>query len=109
MHPRNLAQAFDVTRFDRVNADQLSQNYRSFPTMFNNLRSDAANNVDLSMLKNFHVTERLFAQFRFEAFNAFNRPQFAAPNLNPTKTTFGTIAAQGNTSRQIQMGLKLKF
>ena len=109
MAPRDLAQSFDVTRFDRLTADQLSQNYRTFPTMFNNLRSDAANNVDLSMLKNFHVTERLAAQFRFEAFNAFNRTQFAAPNVSPTSQTFGTITGQANTSRQIQMGLKLKF
>ncbi len=107
--PRNLAGSFDVTRFDRVSADQLSQNYRVFPTMFNNLRSDAANNVDLSMLKNFHITERMNAQFRFEAFNAFNRTQFAAANVSPTSSAFGTITGQANTSRQIQMGLKLKF
>jgi len=109
MSPRNLAQAFDVTRFERTSTLQLSQNYRTFPQMFNNLRSDAANNVDLSMLKNFHITERIFAQFRFEAFNAFNRPQFDAPNLSPTAATFGAISSQANTSRQIQMGLKLKF
>lgn len=107
--PRNLSQAFDVTRFDRISADQLSQNYRVFPQMFNNLRNDAANNVDLSMLKNFQVTERVNAQFRFEAFNAFNRPEFAAPNVSPTSAAFGTITGQANTARQIQMGLKLKF
>ena len=109
LQPRNLTQAFDVTQFDRISADQVSQHYRTFPQMFNNLRSDAANNVDLSMLKNFHITERIFAQFRFEAFNAFNRTQFAAPNISPTNSAFGTITGQANTSRQIQMGLKLKF
>lgn len=109
LQPRNLAQAFDVTRFERASANQLGQNYRLFPQMFNNLRSDAANNVDLSMLKNFHITERVFAQFRFEAFNAFNRPQFGAPNVSSTSAAFGTITGQANTSRQIQMGLKLKF
>jgi hypothetical protein len=109
VQPRNLTQAFDVSRFERASANQLSQNYRTFPQMFNNQRSDAANNVDLSMLKNFHFTERIFAQLRFEAFNAFNRTQFAAPNLSPTSSAFGTITSQGNTSRQIQMGLKLKW
>ena len=107
--PRDLAQSFDVSRFDRASADQLSQNYRTFPQMFNNLRSDAANNVDLSMLKNFHIAERFTAQFRFEAFNAFNRTEFAAPNLSPTSSAFGSITGQANTARQIQMGLKLKF
>jgi hypothetical protein len=109
VEPRNLVQAFDVTRFERASANQLSQNYRTFPQMFNNLRSDAANNVDLSMLKNFHLTERIYAQLRFEAFNAFNRAQFAAPNLSPTSSAFGSITSQANTSRQIQMGLKLKW
>ncbi|MBZ5619330.1 MAG: hypothetical protein LAQ69_11500 [Acidobacteriia bacterium] len=55
------------------------------------------------------MTEKIFAQFRFEAFNAFNRPEFAAPNVSPTSNSFGTITGQANTSRQIQMGLKLKF
>ena len=109
VQPRNLAQAFDVTRFDRVSTDQPSQNYRTFPQMFNNVRSDAANNVDLSMLKNFHVSDRMTAQFRFEAFNAFNRTQFAAPNISVTAATFGTITSQANTARQVQTGLKLKF
>jgi hypothetical protein len=109
VEPRNLAQAFDVTRFERASAAQLSQNYRTFGQMFNNLRSDAANNVDLSMLKNFHFTERIYAQFRFEAFNAFNRTEFAAPNLSPTSSAFGSITGQANTSRQIQMGLKLNW
>jgi hypothetical protein len=109
LQPRNLTQAFDLTRFERLSANQPSQNYRTFPQMFNNLRSDAANNVDLSLLKNFHVTERIFAQFRFEAFNAFNHTQFKNPNLSPTSSSFGAITSQANVSRQIQMGLKLKF
>jgi hypothetical protein len=109
MAPRNLAQAFDVTRFDRVSANQLSQNYRTFPQYFQNSRSDAANNTDLSMLKNFHITERISAQYRFEAFNAFNRTEFAAPNVSPTSSAFGTITGQANSPRSIQMGLKLKF
>ena len=109
LEPRNLSQTFDTTRFERASAAQLSQNYRTFPQMFNNLRSDAANNVDLSMLKNFHISEKMALQYRFEAFNAFNRTQFAAPNLSPTSSAFGTINSQANVSRSIQMGLKLKF
>jgi hypothetical protein len=109
LQPRNLTQAFDVTRFERASANQPSQNYRTFPNMFNNLRSDAANNVDLSMLKNFHMTEKIYGQFRFETFNTFNRPEFAAPNVSPTSSAFGTISSQANVSRSIQMGVKLKF
>ncbi|MGJ5818749.1 carboxypeptidase regulatory-like domain-containing protein [Paludibaculum fermentans] len=109
MQPRNLTQAFDVTKFERAAGSQYGNHYRTFPQMFNNLRNDVANNLDLSMLKNFSITERVGGQFRFEAFNALNRTQFAAPNVSPTSAAFGTITGQANTSRQIQLGLKLKF
>jgi hypothetical protein len=35
--------------------------------------------VDLSLSKNFHITERIKAQFRLDAFNAFNHPQYGNP------------------------------
>jgi hypothetical protein len=106
----NLTAAFDVTRFDTASADQPNAyNYRTFPTSFNNLRSDPTNNADLSMLKNFHISEKVKLQYRFEAFNALNRAQFSAPNLTPTSKAFATITGQANTSRVIQMGLRLTF
>jgi hypothetical protein len=108
--PRNLTAAFNTAAFDTTSADQPNAyNYRQFPTSFNNLRSDATNNADLSMLKNFMIREGLKLQYRFEAFNALNRPQFAAPNLSPTSKAFGTITSQANSSRVIQMGLRLTF
>lgn len=108
--PRNLSGAFDTTKFDTVSADQPnSYNYRQFPTSFNNLRSDATNNADISMLKNFMIHENIKLQYRFEAFNALNRPQFAAPNLSPTSKAFSTITGQANSSRVIQMGLRVTF
>jgi hypothetical protein len=108
--PRNLTAAFDTTKFDTVSGDQPnSYNYRQFPTSFNNLRSDATNNADISMLKNFHILERVKLQYRFEAFNALNRPQFAAASLSATSKAFATITSQANSSRVVQMGLRLTF
>lgn len=108
--PRSLTAAFNTAAFDTVSADQPnSYNYRQFPTSFNNLRSDATNNADISMLKNFAIHESVRLQYRFEAFNALNRPQFAAPNLSPTSKAFATITSQANSSRVIQMGLRLTF
>jgi hypothetical protein len=108
--PRNLTQAFDTTKFDTVSADQPNAyNYRTFPTSFNNLRSDATNNADISMLKNFFIREGIKLQYRFEAFNALNRPQFSAANLSPTSKAFATITGQANSSRVIQMGMRLTF
>jgi hypothetical protein len=46
-------------------------------------------------------------QFRFEFFNAFNHPNFAAPDLSATATNFGRVLAQSNLPRRIQMALRL--
>jgi hypothetical protein len=109
-NPTNLQQAFDVTQFDRIANDQPNQyNFRTFPQMFNNLRSEGANNADLSMLKNFMLGERIKLQYRFEAFNALNRTQFGAANTSPTSQSFGQITSQANSARAIQMGLRLVF
>ena len=35
--------------------------------------------VDLSLSKHFHITERVSAEFRMDAFNAFNHPQYGDP------------------------------
>jgi hypothetical protein len=46
--------------------------------------------VDLSLAKNFHLTERIKAQFRLDAFNLFNHPQYGNPGtgigFNATNT-----------------------
>ena len=39
-------------------------------------------NSDLSLNKDFHVTERVHVEFRAEALNAFNTPQFNGPSLS---------------------------
>ncbi|GAC1701146.1 MAG: hypothetical protein NVS9B4_03890 [Candidatus Acidiferrum sp.] len=40
--------------------------------------------VDLSLSKNIHLTERINAQVRVDAFNLFNHPQFNNPNNGST-------------------------
>lgn len=107
-NPRQInGPSFDVTKFNRVPAQQLGSNVRTFPTQFGNLRQDGANNIDLSILKNIKIAERLSLQLRFEAFNAFNHPEFGAANLSPTSSAFGKITGQNNLPRSVQIGARL--
>jgi hypothetical protein len=109
-HPGNLdAPMFDVTQFNTNSAQQLGSNISTFGTRYGSLRQDGADNVDLSMIKNTAITEKVKLQFRFEAFNALNRPEFDVPNLSATSSGFGKITNQPNLPRGIQMALRLAF
>ena len=109
LNPHNPNGAFDTTRFNTVSSQQLSQNFRTFPTLFNNLRLDGMNNVNVNVTKSFHLFERARLQFRAESFNVCNRPMFEAPNLTPTSSAFGLITSQTNSPRAIQLALRLTF
>lgn len=84
-----------------------STNYRYFPQ--NLLRQDHQNNWDFSMFKGFHVGDWALLQLRIDAFNAFNRPQFAASNVSPGSTSFGLVTSVQNSARSMQGGLHLVF
>jgi len=74
----------------------------------NSFRSPGLEQWDLSVNKNFHITERVSAQFRSEFFNVLNHTNFGLPNTVVTDAAFGTIRTV-YPPRQIQFGLKLLF
>jgi hypothetical protein len=88
---------------------QPSNNIRTFPSQFSNLRNDALNEWDASILKNFNITEGSYFQIRLEAFNVINRPVFSGPNLSPTSGGFGQITGTQNSNRFLQIGARLVF
>ena len=91
----NVDHAFDTSAFNTVSNQQLSQNFRTFPSQFNNIRVDHSNNIDITLTKTFAIKERVKVQFRAESFNLCNKPLFATPSVgSATSTAFGTIAAQ---------------
>jgi hypothetical protein len=66
--------------------------------------------LDFSVFKYFPVTERFRAEFRFEATNMFNTPQFATPDNNVQDTNFGVVTStQPGTERHIQFSLRMRF
>jgi trimeric autotransporter adhesin len=71
--------------------------------------SPGLRNWDLSVFKSFPIGERVFFQFRAEALNAFNTPQFRAPNMAFGNGNFGKITQQANFPRYLQLGGRLTF
>lgn len=75
----------------------------------NILRGPGIANVDASIFKNFNFTERIYLQFRAEAFNLFNHTQFNNPNANIELPTQGGRIFSARDPRIGQLGLKIYF
>jgi hypothetical protein len=65
-------------------------------------------NFDVSLLKNHSWGEHYNVQFRFEAFNFFNRANFNEPGRALGAANFGVISSAGDP-RSLQFGLKFAF
>ena len=65
--------------------------------------------VDLSLVKNTPIGERMNLQFRCEAFNAGNHPIFAQPSATFGTPQFGQITGTRLDNREVQFALKLSF
>ena len=113
------AGALSQTPFVLGSANQFQYHVRTLPQTFAGVRQDGINNLDASVLKDFHLTESLLFQLRFETFNTINHPTFGAPNVTSAGTTstvngqtvspFGYITTQANTPRQVQIGGRIVF
>ena len=82
----------------------------------NILRHPGIFNTDLSLFKNFRVRERFNVQFRTEAFNVTNHPQFGAANSRSgafasTDVSNANFLRITNSfgERQLRFGLKVNF
>ena len=64
--------------------------------------------TDLGVLKNFHLTEAKYFQFRGDFLNAFNNVQLGHPNTNYPSSTFGLIKTS-QPARNIQFAFKFFF
>jgi hypothetical protein len=85
-------------------------------TQRNSLYGPHFRDVDLSLFKNFPLTEHATAQFRVETFNISNTPNFFISNVSSANqafgsASFGSISATdpGYTPRQYQFVLKVLF
>jgi len=67
------------------------------------------NNVNLGLFKKFAITERTGLQFRAEAFDVFNHPNWNGVNTDPTSTSFGKVTGKNGDVRNLQLSLRLYF
>ena len=72
-------------------------------------------NTDFSIIKNTRITERFTFQFRGDAFDIFNHPNFGNPNVTVGSSTFGSITSTRfsngdfGSARQLQLAAKVIF
>jgi Carboxypeptidase regulatory-like domain/TonB dependent receptor len=75
----------------------------------NSLVGPGRTNFDMSMFKTFPIHEQMLFQFRFEAFNIFNHPQFGYPNPNVGTAQVGQITSIVGNARNLQASLRFQF
>lgn len=73
----------------------------------NPVRGPGFRDMDLSLIKHTHVTERTVVEFRAELFNVLNTPAFAQPNGVVGNTAFGTITGTSAEERVAQFAIRV--
>jgi len=80
------------------------------------IRGPGSFNIDASLIKNTRIGH-VDTEFRLEAFNVLNHPQFGNPNTTLGNAAFGTISSMlsspscslcGTVERQVQLGGKVR-
>ena len=76
----------------------------------NIMHAPPLNYSDAGLFKNFKYRERYNLQFRWEMFNAFNHPSFAAPDSGNGDSNEGAITSTGAEPARVgQMAVKFTF
>ena len=130
-YPKSIYQWFNVSAFSHpaaITPNGQTSVFAAPGTLARNFMTGPAHEVvDVSLFKNFPIAEGVKGQFRAEAYNVTNTPQFNNPNGNldscgvtstatcqTVKTTidgsFGQInGTHTHSERQLQLALRLQF
>ncbi len=82
------------------------------PRTISTARAPGTATTAMSLFKQFplkFVHEGSFLEFRAEAFNALNHPQFSPPNTVVGSSAFGQVTSQANSPRTMQLAVKMYF
>ena len=104
--PHNASEWISRTPFQQLNPVTQAGEFGNEGR--NVVRGPGIEDVDLSLVKNFSITERTRMQFRAELFNLFNHANLGLPENDLQSPAFGQIL-QAGPARQLQLALKLMF
>src|SRR5204863_7323629 len=110
-HPTLPASLRSIAQWFNPNAFAFPANSYTFgngPRTLPRTLRPGIQNFDFTVTKMTHIKERMSLQFRAEAFNALNHPNFMGPAGQLGSPTFGQITA-AREGRDIQFGLKLLY
>jgi hypothetical protein len=98
---------FDTTKVTR----QPDFTRRTNPFQFSGFTGPRITSLDLTLGKDFRITERVAFELKMESYNLPNTFNGANPQLNPDSSLFGRVTAQRNTyfGRQFQYTARLRW
>ena len=105
---------YSGTTEKRLNQYFNTAGYVSSGNVYGNVSRDTlvgpgSRNLDLSLTKFIPIHENVRAEFRAQAFNVTNTPNFAQPTSDVASASFGVISATTGNPRILQFVLKLTF
>ena len=99
-----IAQWFNTAAF----AQPAQYTFGNAPRTLPNVRGPGHFSTNVSLQRDFKITETIRFQFRAESYNVFNRANFTTPSAVLGANNFGRIIATEDP-RQFQFGAKLYF
>lgn len=98
---RNVNEWFNTSCFNTNASQQLANNLVTLPARFSYIRGMPWNDLDLSGVKRFKITERVKAEMRWEFLNATNHVWLGAPVTSPTNGAFGQCTTEDSAPRRV--------
>ncbi|MFN7924344.1 MAG: TonB-dependent receptor [Bryobacteraceae bacterium] len=75
----------------------------------NTLRGDRLMQIDMSLIKNFKITESKSAEFRAQGFNITNTTSFSSPSSTINLNTGGLVTSTRNKARVFEFALRFAW
>jgi len=98
-----------TVRFINTNAFSITPQFKLGNASRDPARGPAYRDLDMGLVKNTQLGERLTLELRGEVFNVTNTPAFAQPNATVGAANFGSITATAADPRVVQVAGRLRF